>query len=152
MRVLSIPYLFWILHLALLKQYAGIGILMIGFTRDFGAGFFKEKNIRYLIFVCVVLGITVTFILYNTLIDILPFAGFLCFCGAAWLRHYPVGFRASNILGEGCWLLYAMAVSSITLSLASGFMLISLVISMWRHDFKDRSWREALLYKSKPDI
>jgi len=145
--ILGIVHIGWVAHYGLLTSTMGAVLCGLCAIRFFAAAFLNKKQVNWV--VCLFLiAITVTFIMnYQTLTDLLPFAGTFIFSLSFFKKDDRKLFARSAIVGTSCWAIYAIISLSLAGFAYSLFAITSTLIGMARHEnWQMKEWiRERLI-------
>jgi hypothetical protein len=135
--ILSAPCLLWALHFALLAQWAGVAISLIAFVRNLSAAKIDDELVMQKITtLCLVMSMLVTCYIFEGYKDLLPLMATVSNACAAYLRNKPLFFRSVCLSVEFSWLAYGLLIGSVFCSLTSAILIISILVSIYRYDYK----------------
>lgn len=132
--VLCIPCILWIMHFFLLAQFSGLLISAAALIRNIGAARLNDRHMKKLTCISLVLCFAIIIASAQNTVDLLPLGAAFAISLAVFHRDSPFKYRASYLGGEMSWLIYGIAISSLSLTFGSALLVISLLISMIRHD------------------
>lgn len=148
--VLCFPCLFWIAHFGLLGQISGAFVSLIALARNFGAATLPERYMRGTTAACLFAVCTLTLPSVHAPYELLPLGAALGIGSAVFFRDRPLPFRALCFSGEFCWLAYALYISSAALAVSGVLMMLSVAVSVARHDMPSLRMFLASLAPARP--
>ncbi len=131
---MSASGLIWAAHFFLMGQTAGALVAFLAAIRNLCGSILPDKAMQ----ITIPLLLAVTFVLVahgaQGGIDFLPFIGTSFMGLSSYMRGHGLRFRICLLVGEGFWLSYAVAIGSYALMMSSSVMLVSILISIFRHE------------------
>jgi len=125
----------WSTHFFLLGEIAFI-VTSINALRNLCASKLNTLHMKYVVIFCFLASSLFTLFQVTDAKDFIPVLGVLFTSVAALRRDSKFAFRLFYLFGETTWLVYGLLIVSLPLSIASSFFIVSIIISIMRHDIK----------------
>ena len=96
----------------------------------------KNKDIpKYVVGIYIIVNIALGMITYKSIIDILPIACAIIYCGTIITKNES-NIRKLMLTNQSIWLVFDIIVKAYTFSVSNILTIISTIIGMYRYDYK----------------
>ena len=138
---------FWIIHYLLLGSMAAVAANSLGAIRNIIYSMsekYKFARSKAVPAVSVVLFIVLGILTYTGPFDILPTAAMVVASVAFFVKNEKV-IRYMSLVISASWFIFGISVGSIASFISDGFILVSIIIAIWRY-------REIKIYESEDTV
>lgn len=99
----------------------------------------KNKEVpKWVVGIYIVINIALGMLTYKSIIDILPIACALIYCGTI-LTKKESNIRKLMLANQSTWLVFDLIVKAYTFSISNILTIISIAIAMYRYDYKGKN-------------